>query len=223
MIEIPIASDHEMQIQITSMQGSIALACLIKNTYGQDISKQVKAIQALFQEYPQHLQGLSKFKRTVLSEIVIHESLWRYNSKSSDKIYTDHDFCEMLLRSVAKVDTPHAHELGRQLEAPDSRLRMEIVLVELEENQEILERLEIESPAKGKSDAANSSDQKSAKQMVENPAIQQPFACPVCGLNHDISQCKKEEARLYAEFPGADKSASRNSRNSEFSARETRM
>ncbi len=52
---------------------------------------------------------------------------------------------------VAKVDTPHARELGRQqqvqLEAPDSRLHMETVLVELEENQKQLERLEIESPA----------------------------------------------------------------------------
>ncbi len=179
--------------------------------------KQVKAIQALFQEYPQHLQDLSKFKRTVLAETAIHESLWRYNSKPSDKKYTVHDFCEMLLRSVAKVDTPHARELGRQLEAPDSRLRMETVLVEFEENQKILELLEIESPAKGISGAANSSDKKSAKQIV-NPAIQQPPSCHVCGLNHDISQCKKEEARLYAEagkrggkFPGADKSASRNS------------
>ncbi len=63
----------------------------------------------------------------------------------------------MLLRSVAKVDSLHARELGRQLEAPDSRLRslrMETVLVELEENQKILERLEIELPAKGKSGAA---------------------------------------------------------------------
>ena len=218
LIEIPIASDHETQIQITSMQGSIALACLIKNIYGQDISKQVKAIQALFQEYPQHLQDLSKFKRTVLAEIAIHESLWRYNSKPSDKKHTENDFCEMLLRSVAKVDSLHARELGRQLEAPDSRLRMETVLVELEENQKILERLEIESPAKSKSGAANSSDKKSAKQMVANPAIQQPSSCPLCGLNHDISQCKKEEARLNADamkrggkFPGADKSASRNS------------
>jgi hypothetical protein len=97
----------------------------------------------------------------------------------------------MLLRSVAKVDIPHDWELGRQLEAPDSRLRMETVLVVLEENQKILERLEIESPAKDKSGAANSSDKKSAKQMVVNPAIQQPSSCPVCGLNHDILQCKK--------------------------------
>jgi hypothetical protein len=74
------------------MQSSIALACLIKNIYGQDISKQVKAIQALFQEYPQHVQDLLKFGRTVLAEIGIHESLWRYNSKPSDKKYTDHDF-----------------------------------------------------------------------------------------------------------------------------------
>ncbi len=141
LIEIPITSDHETQIQITSMQGSIALAaslvCLIKKIYGQDISKQVKAtsIQALFQEYPQYLQDLSKFKRTVLMEIAIHESLWRYNSKPSDKKYADNDFCRMFLRSVAKVDTPHARELGRQLEAQDSRLRMETVLVELEENK----------------------------------------------------------------------------------------
>jgi hypothetical protein len=35
--------------------------------------------------------------------------------------------------------------------------------------------------------------------MVANPAIQQPSSCPICGLNHDISQCKKEEARLNAE------------------------
>ncbi len=95
---------------------------------------------------------------------------------------------------------------------------METVLVELEENQKILERLEIESPAKFKSGAAYSSDKKGAKLMVVNPAIQQPSSCPVCGLNHDISQCKKEEARLYAEatkrggnLPGAEKSASRNS------------
>jgi hypothetical protein len=199
------------------MQSSIALECLIKNIYGQDISKQVKAIQALFQEY-QHLKDLSNIKQTDLAEIAIHESLWRYISKSSDKKYTDHDFCEMLLRSVAKVDTPHAGVLGRQLEAPDSRLRMETVLVELEENQKILERFVIKSPAKFKSDTANSSDKKNTKQMVANPANQQPSSCPVCGLNHDISECKKEDARFYAEamkqggkFPGADKSASRNS------------
>jgi hypothetical protein len=120
-------------------------------------------LSKLFQEYTQHLQDLSKFKRTVPAEKAIHESLWRYNSKPSDKKYTDHDFCEMLLRSVAKVDTPHARKLGRQLEAPDSRLRMETVLVELENNQKILERLEIESPAKDKSGAANSFDKKSAE------------------------------------------------------------
>ncbi len=171
---------------------------MIKNIYRQDISKQVNAIQALFQEYPQHLQDLSKFRQTVIAEIVIHESLWRYNSKPSHKKHTDHDFCEMLLRSVAEVDTPHARESGRHFEAPISRLRMETVLVELEENQKILERLEIDSPTKGKSGAANSSDKKREKQMVANPAIQQPSSCPVCGLNHDISQCKEEEARLYA-------------------------
>ncbi len=63
----------------------------------------------------------------------------------------------------------------------------------------MLERLDIELPAKGRSGAANSSDKKSAKQMVANPVIQQPSLCPVCELNLAISQCKKEEARLNAE------------------------
>ncbi len=60
LIQGSTASGHETQIQSTFVQGSIALACLIKNIYGQDMSKQVNAIQALFQEYPQHLRDLSK-------------------------------------------------------------------------------------------------------------------------------------------------------------------
>ncbi len=59
---------------------------------------------------------------------------------------------------MAKVTTPHARESGRQLEAPDSRLRMETVLVELEENQKILEHLEIESPAKAGNCRSHSTD-----------------------------------------------------------------
>jgi hypothetical protein len=62
--------------------------------------------------------------------------------RPSDKKQTDHDFCEMILRSVARVDTSHAREMRRQLEASDSRLRMDTVLVELEDNQKILESLE---------------------------------------------------------------------------------
>ncbi len=48
LIEIPIASDRETQIQITSMQRSIALACLIKNIYGQDISKTSESYTRFF-------------------------------------------------------------------------------------------------------------------------------------------------------------------------------
>ena len=84
LIEIPVKCDHETQIQITGLQGSIALVCLIKNIYGQGIANQVKATKALFQEYPQHLQDLSKFRRTVLAELTTHENLWRYCSKLSD-------------------------------------------------------------------------------------------------------------------------------------------
>jgi hypothetical protein len=35
--------------------------------------------------------------------------------------------------------------------------------------------------------------------MVASPAIQQPFSFPVFRLNHDISQCKKQDSRLNAE------------------------
>ena len=86
-----------------------------------------------------------------------------YNSKTSDKKHTDHDFCETLVRSVESFDTSHAREMRRQLAAPDSRPLMETVLVELEDNHKILECLEIKSPEKGRSDTANSSDKKSAK------------------------------------------------------------
>ena len=75
---------------------------------------------------------------------------------------------------------------------------MKTLLIKLEDNHKILESLEIESPTTGKSGAANSSDHKSAKQEVTNPVIQQP-TCPVCGSNHDTSQCMKELARLNAE------------------------
>jgi hypothetical protein len=37
LIEIPIAIDHETKIQVTRMQGSIALACLIKTYMVKDL------------------------------------------------------------------------------------------------------------------------------------------------------------------------------------------
>jgi hypothetical protein len=122
-----------MQKQITSLHGSIALACLIKNIYGQDIAKQAKAIQTLFEEYPQHLQDLPKLKRIVLAELAIHESLWRYYSKLSDKKRTDRDFCKMFLIVVAQVDPISAWDMKRRLEAPYSRIHMETVFNEAEE------------------------------------------------------------------------------------------
>ena len=93
LIEIPISSDHEMQKQITSLRVSIALACLIKNIYGLKIAKQAKASQTIFEEYPQHLQDLPKFRRTGLAGLAIHESLWRYNSRLSDRKHTER-FCK---------------------------------------------------------------------------------------------------------------------------------
>ena len=49
LIEFPMTSDTDSQTQVTSIQGSIALACLIKQIFGQDhasIKRQWQSIQA---------------------------------------------------------------------------------------------------------------------------------------------------------------------------------
>ena len=101
---------------------------------------------------------------------------------------------------------------------------METVLNEVEENQKILETFKIESPAKGKVSAANSSDKKSAKQSVANPAIQQQPSCRLCGAAYDPSRCPGEEAKLKAELQCEEQiSWCRQVNETEFSTTDTRM
>ncbi len=64
----------------------------------------------------------------MLPALAIHESLWRYYSKLSDKKDEDRDICEMFLIAVAQVDPICARDTNRRLEEPDSRLCMETVL-----------------------------------------------------------------------------------------------
>ncbi len=104
----------------------------------------------------------------------------------------------MLLKEVAKTSLELAKPLFKQLEATESPLTMEDLLVRLEENEHLMESLEVESTAMGKGWSAKTSDKK-GKQSMANPAIQQQPKCTSCGSEHDVSQCPKEKARLQKE------------------------
>ena len=219
LIEFPMTSDTDSQTQVTSIQGSIALACLIKQIFGQDHTS-IKRQQQLIKAHAEQLSpalDLTKFKREHLGEIAIYDKLWMYYSTSVDTRETEHEFCEMLLKEVAKsIDLQLAMQLLRNLESSESSLTMEELLNKLEENQRLMESLAVVSPAKSKSGGAQSSDKKGGKQSMANPAIQQQIKCSSCGSEHDISQCPKEKARLQKEakqrgdkLPGSERSTKR--------------
>ena len=65
-----------------------------------------------------------------------------------DKMETERDFCEMLLKEVAKSDLEFAKQLQRELDLKDASSTVEGLLTKLEENQRLLESLEAESSAK---------------------------------------------------------------------------
>ena len=95
-------------------------------------------------------------------------------------------------------------------------MSMETMLNRLEDNQKLIESLDIESPAKSKAGAVNSTEKK--KPLNANPAMQQQPNCSVCGLEHDVKQCPRENNRLHQDaergklFPGSDKSKRRDPR-----------
>jgi hypothetical protein len=109
-----------------------------------------------------------------------------FYSSPVDKRDTEHEFCEMLLKEVAKTSLELAKQLRKQLEATESPLTMEELLVRLEENERLMESLEVESTAASKGGAAKTSDKK-GKQSIANPAIQQQPKCTSCGS--DDTRC----------------------------------
>ncbi len=116
--------------------------------------KQAQMIQSKFEQYSQSTHDLAKFKREVLSEITVYDSLWRYYSKPSDKREADRDFCEGLLKKVASHDQMCARQLRQELDVKDRPMSMETMLNRLEDNQKLIESLDIESPAKNTAGAA---------------------------------------------------------------------
>jgi hypothetical protein len=82
---------------------------------------------------PSSARDLTKFKREHQGEIAIYEKLWMFYSSPVDKRVTEHEFCEMLLKEVASLEL--AKQLRKQLEATESPLTMEELLVRLEENE----------------------------------------------------------------------------------------
>ena len=197
LIEFPMTSDTDSPSQTQSLQGSMALACLIKRIYGQDhgsIKRQLQQIQVHATQLSS-ARDLTKFKREHQGEIAIYEKLWMFYSSPVDKRDTEHEFCEMLLKEVAKTSLELAKQLRKQLEATESPLTMEELLVRLEENERLMESLEVESTAASKGGAAKTSDKK-GKQSIANPAIQQQPKCTSCGSEHDVSQCPKRESMI---------------------------
>jgi hypothetical protein len=81
------------------------------------------------------------------------------------------------LKEVAKTSLELTKQLRKQLEATESSLTMEELLVRLEENERLMESLEVKSTAAGKGRGAKTSDKK-GKQSNTNPAIQQQPKCP---------------------------------------------
>jgi hypothetical protein len=88
------------------------------------------------------------FKKEFLAELAIYKNLWRFFSKPMDKMETERDFCEMLLKEVAKSDLEFAKQLQRESDLKNASSTVEGLLTKLEENQRLLESLEAESSAK---------------------------------------------------------------------------
>ncbi len=105
-------------------------------------------IQSKFEQYSQSTNDLAKFKRGVLSEITVYDSLWRYFSEPSDKRDTDRDFCAALLKKVVLHDQMCARQLRQELK--DRPMSIQTMSNRLEDNQKLIEVLDIESPAKSK-------------------------------------------------------------------------
>jgi hypothetical protein len=104
-----------------------------------------------------------------------------------------------------------AIQLMQELDIKDRPKSMETMFNRLEDNQKLIESLDIESPAKSKAGAVKSTEKK--KQLHANPSMQQQPRCSVCGLEHDVKQCPRENNGLNQEgeergklFPGSDKS-----------------
>jgi hypothetical protein len=231
LIQVPLASNTINQLHLSSSQASLALACLIRQFYGQGntaIRKQELALKACYAAYKQEIVTPLNFRKNVRTELAVYDSVWRYYSTKSDKRLTDRDNCEMLIKEVGSVDFPFAKQLQRELQGKDSLFDMEMLLGALEENQRLVESLKTESepPAKsGKGGGTNSADKKSGAQILANPAIQQQQKCSICGNEHDESKCPKEIDRLKKaaqkrgdRLPGSEKSTKRDSQREEATA-----
>ena len=95
LIEFPMTSDTDSQYQVKSLQGAIALACLIERIYSQDhgsFKKKTQQIQAHANKLVS-ARDLTKFKWEHQGEIAIYDKLWMYYSTSVDKRETEREFC----------------------------------------------------------------------------------------------------------------------------------
>ena len=109
------------QNDIQKVQGSFALACLMRNIYGQDhtaIPKQLQQLQDRAKQYSTTVD-MPKFKREFQSETAIYNKMVQLFGRRQDieRKKSEIEICEILLSEVYSQDRELAKTLKRRLEA----------------------------------------------------------------------------------------------------------
>ena len=206
LIVFPHSDTIKSQNNIQKVQGSFALACLMRNIYGQDhtaIPKQLQQLQDRAKQYATTVD-MPKFKREFQTERAIYNKMVQLFGRRQDieRKKSEIEICEILLSEVYLQDKELAKTLKRRLEAKPP-LTLEELLTTLVENRIMEEGLGESPVAKRGTGSSKSADKKDSKQSVANPAIQQQTTCPVCKGAHDISTNHfffSEEWRLSSEI-----------------------
>jgi hypothetical protein len=126
LIQMPLASNAVEQRHLSDYQGSLALSCLIRYLYGQGstaITKQENAIQELCASAEHAVKDLMTFKKNILTEWSVYDSLWQYFSTPSQKRMTERDKCELLLKQHCQVRTNLCHTTAEG--APEEGLNVQ--------------------------------------------------------------------------------------------------
>jgi hypothetical protein len=87
------------------------------------IAKQEEVIQELYASVEHAFKVLKDsltFKKNVLTEWSVYDSVWQNYSTPSNKRLTERDKCESLLKHVAKHEPTFAIQLQKELQKKDS-------------------------------------------------------------------------------------------------------
>ena len=197
-LSVPTAGGSIDTVKNASIQGSLFIKCLVSNILGREetaIVRQEQQVIAAIEAYGTATDMLH-YSLTVRAEVTWYNKCFRYNSRPQMQKRTENEFMEQILREVYK--RPHQRALAKQLQRrlDADTLNLEDLLLQLKEDRQLKERLHAAVTLSGGKDSRDADDKKGKqRKSTANPASQNKV-CPVCGENHDISQCPQEEARL---------------------------